>query len=232
MHKNKLVILSTAQLEDGLIQEADAAGISIDVVPFIEVQPIVNDALEKEKEEIGKESVVVVITSGNTPLPETGGEHWKIYCVGNATKKVIEKRFGVEAIAGNADNADALANLIIENTSIKEVVYFCGDIRRDELPNKLKQHNIAVREIVVYRTIGLPQRVEKTYDGIMFFSPSGVSGFTVMNEMPAKAVLFAIGDTTANAIRTIASNEVIVAAKPGKKALIETMIGYYEQVLK
>ena len=232
MHKNKVDILSTAVLDDELLQMAAAAGINIDVVPFIEVQPIKSDELDEQIAEIGRTNACVVITSGNTPLPEKGGENWKIYCVGDVTKKALEKRFGAAAIAGCADNANDLADVILRDASIKELVFLCGDIHRDELPLKLKENNVAVTEMVVYKTIGLPQHVSKVYDGILFFSPSALTGFCIMNKIPPNAVIFAIGNTTANAVKAIAKNEIVIAAKPGKKILVETMISHYEQVIK
>ena len=86
---------------------------------------------------------------------------WKIFCTGNTTKKMVKKIFGEENICAAADSAEQLAEKIIENSSIKNIVFFCGDQRRNELPDKLKNNGITVEELIVYKTIETPQIVIK-----------------------------------------------------------------------
>src|SRR5258706_9822828 len=47
----------------------------------------------------------------------------------------------------------------------------------------------------------LSTRAEKVYDGILFFSPSGVESFFNTNEVNEQTILFAIGNTTATEIK-------------------------------
>ncbi len=107
--------------------------------------------------------------------------NWKIFCIGNTTRKLVKEIFGEKNIAGTADNASALADSIIESASIKNIVFFSGNQRRDELPEKLKKNHIKVEEIVVYKTIETPELLTKSYDAILFFSPSAVQSFFSKN---------------------------------------------------
>ena len=45
-----------------------------------------------------------------------------------------------ENILGTADNAEQLAEKIIKDSIYKKFIFFCGDQRRDELPEKLKNN--------------------------------------------------------------------------------------------
>jgi len=63
-----------------------------------------------------------------------------------------------------------LANSIIEQ-NIPSVVFFCGNIRRDELPATLVVKGIEVKEVVVYETIETKKSIYKTYNGILFSVP-------------------------------------------------------------
>ena len=114
---------------------------------------------------------------------------------------MIEKYFGSKLVAGTADSAKGLADIITKNSNSDEVVFFCGDHRRDELSAILREKNIEVNEIVAYKTTLVPHKIEKKYDGILFFSPSAVQSFFQKNKLDEETILFAIGNTTANEIK-------------------------------
>jgi len=232
--QNKAHILSTAFIDKLLIQKAGANGIEIDVCPFIETEPITDAYLAKEIEPLYAQALHVVFTSVNgisTPLPPEGGVMWRVYCIGNATQKAVIDKFGSNAIAGTANNAGELAELILKDPTIKEVVFFCGDKRRDELPGKLREGHVSVKEIIVYRTIETPKRLIKNYDGILFFSPSAVNSFFSVNSVEPATTLFAIGNTTANAIKELSDNIVIVSEQPDKEQLVDIMLAHYNDAI-
>jgi len=231
--QNKVQILSTAPLDESLINKVKEAGMHIDVLNFIETIPILNEKTIQLIIQLYSEQHTAIFTSVNAVqyLPEYNAQpNWKIYCIGHATRKAAANKFGENLIAGTADNAAKLADEIIKG-GIKTILFFCGDKRRDELSEKLGEANIKVKELVVYATILKPQKVNEKYDGILFFSPSAVESFSSMNQQPATTKLFAIGSTTAGAIENMTNNEVITSPVPDKKELIATMLSYYESVL-
>jgi uroporphyrinogen-III synthase len=152
---------------------------------------------------------------------------WKIYSIGTTTSRLVKKHFGEEAIAGTANSASELAELIVDEREDSEVIFFCGDQRREELPEILRNNDIEVNEIVVYKTIVVHHKLSKQYHGILFFSPSAVESFFSSNKADTSTVLFAIGNTTANAIKKISNNKIIISDEPGKENLFRKMIEYF-----
>lgn len=233
MQKNKIHILSTRPAGAALISEAAQHDIIIDEMSFITTEEIINTELEKKIRELSGQNITAVFTSMNAA--DAVGKYvsaktsWKIFCIGNATKKIVQKIFGDDNISGYADSADKLAEKIIEASSIKKIVFFCGDQRRDELPDKLKNSGIEVEELVVYKTMETPEILTKQYHGILFFSPSAVKSFFSKNFITESIQVFAIGTTTANAIKLFTHQPVIIAEIPGKENLITLVIKYFSK---
>jgi len=144
-------------------------------------------------------------------------ERWKgfwrgrdvmFYVVGETTAKLTLEVFGVprerlivgiSASALGPRVADRERERGRENREGRRLLYLCGNIRRDELPNHLKQEGIPFDELCVYKThkmegevlfpweqhdstqhedsdgVSVSAREEVLrYDWICFFSPSGV----------------------------------------------------------
>lgn len=152
---------------------------------------------------------------------------WKIYCIGIATNKLVKHYFGETAIQGTATNAAELAGLIVEERKTSKLNFFCGDQRREELPSILRNNNIRVTEIEVYRTIEIQHTIDKVYQGILFFSPSAVSSFFKSNQVPASTIIFSIGATTASEIKSLTNNTIVLAELPGKDTLVKKMINHF-----
>lgn len=232
MQLNNIPVLCTRPLQAALVEEAAAAGIAIDEISFIETESILSVEVQQEIELASTETATVVFTSMNavdavTIFLDGHQPEWSIYAIGTATARLIKEYFGEESIAGTAPDAAALATLIAADRFTDEVIFFCGDQRRDELPGILRQNDIEVNEIVVYQTIATAHKIDKEYFGILFFSPSAVQSFFSRNKVPAATILFAIGNTTANEIRKFTANKIIVSDEPGKENLLAKMIEYF-----
>ncbi len=233
MPEKKITILSTRPLEQSLLAQASVNKIEIDCIPFIKTAPVRNTCLEKRITETFSESLPVIFTSMNAAEAVaaylTGTQpQWNVYSLGTATKNIIRLRFPRSNIIGEAENASSLADKIIMNEE-KALIFFCGDLRRDELPDKLAGHNIELEEIVVYNTLLVSKKLEKAYDGILFFSPSAVESFFSLNTVPDNTILFAIGTTTSACLRQHSSNKIIESDYPGKKSLLEKSVDYFAQ---
>jgi uroporphyrinogen-III synthase len=235
MPQNRVTILCTRDLDETLIQDASSKGIAIDVISFIRPEPALTSEALNEIQKASKRSGAVIFTSVNavetvvTGLDQqkTSPTGWKIFCTGYATKQSVVKNFGEKSIEGIADNAKELANTII-NANIGDVVFFCGDQRRDELPGLLKKNKIEVKEIVVYKTIATPQKIEKKYDGILFFSPSAVKSFFQENKLNGQTILFAIGNTTADEIKKISKNKLVISDTPDGKTVLQKAVEFFQ----
>ena len=164
MQQNKINILSTRPLSKELINEATEKNIFIECISFIETEMIVDESLKKTINTLSHLSLNIVFTSMNAVeavAKYLNGikPNWRIFCIGSTTKKLAEENFGKNTIAGIADSASTLADVIISEKNISSVVFFCGDQRRDELPEKLSHHGIEVNEIVVYKTIAYSHQI-------------------------------------------------------------------------
>jgi uroporphyrinogen-III synthase len=225
-------VLATQILPESLVFEAAARGVMIDSLSFIATEHIKDDALSQQIAELKARPIVAVFTSVNSVEAvseiDEGGGAWTIFCTGRATRGAVEAKFGEETVAGTADTAKGLAEELVRSGDGREVYFFCGDQRRDELPFTLRKSGHTVHELVVYRTRRTPHKVTRDYSGIVFFSPSAVESFFSVNKVSPEARLYAIGPTTASAIREWADNPIETVDRPDKKALILRMIEHFQ----
>jgi uroporphyrinogen-III synthase len=232
-------ILSTRPLAKNLLDQGLARGIAIEALSFIETTPVKDSTLARRILDLSATPITAVFTSMNAVeavaqhLQLTFGSSssprppWQIFCIGSATRELIHKYFGEEKIRGAAPSAKALAATIID-CHPPDIFFFCGDQRRDDLPDQLTKASIKVNEVIVYHTLLTPHKLASTYDGIAFFSPSAVHSFFSVNSIPGATILFAIGATTAAAIHTHVSNTTIVSTAPEKETLIHQVMNYFQ----
>ena len=235
MQHSRIPILCTRPLGTQLVSTVEQNGLEIDIIPFIRTEAMQSVEISNQIRFYGAQTIVAVFTSMNaaeTVIKELQGVKplWRIYCIGNTTRDTLIQYFGSNAIVDFANSATALANKMIGVTG--NVVFFCGDHRREELPKILSNNGINVEEIIVYRTIQVVNKINKLYKGIMFFSPSAVVSFFSNNQVDNNTVLFAIGETTAESIKTYCDNHIVVGDEPGKENLVNTMIAYYQALNK
>jgi uroporphyrinogen-III synthase len=152
---------------------------------------------------------------------------WDIYCLGHTTKQLASAYFGEASIKGTAPHATALADRMIDDEVSSPLIFFCGDQRRDELPDRLRNMDMVLQEIVVYRTMPVHRTIDKNYQGILFFSPSAVESFFHGNYVGSETVLFAIGQTTATTIRKYTDQTIIISDHPAKEQLVQKAITYF-----
>ena len=230
MQKTRLNILSTRPLNKQIIECAAEQNIFIDCISFIDTEPIADKELKEKIKKLSTERITAVFTSMNAveAVKEnlSSKPEWRIFSIGQTTKELIADFFGSENIVAAANDASALADIIIEKNE-KEIFFFCGDQRRDELPQKLKLDNINLEEVIVYRTLSTAQKISKDYDGILFYSPSAVESFFLVNSINENVVLFAIGHTTSDALKKLVKNKIIIAEQPGKEALVRKMLEHF-----
>jgi uroporphyrinogen-III synthase len=236
MQQNKIAILSTRALHTELINKASEKNIEIETISFIETKTIEEDSLKQRILHLSHHQLTIVFTSMNAVEAvlyylSNKKIDWKIFCIGSTTKKLVKESFGENSIAGTADSASGLTDIIINQKNISSIIFFCGDKRRHELPEKLSQHSIEVNEIEVYKTLETPHFITRNYDAILFYSPSAVSSFFSINEIKEQTILFAIGNTTANEIKKYSDNKIIIGKEPEKELLAGEAIKYFDSII-
>ena len=117
------------------------------------------------------------------------------FCVGAKTTFLLEEN-GLKVIE-IGQNATELAQNIAKNYKNCVFYYFCGTIRREELPKALKSEKISLFEIKTYKTVLKTKKFDQKWDGILFFSPSGVASYISENKPQTNTRAFCIGQTTA-----------------------------------
>ena len=143
-----------------------------------------------------------------------------VFCVGMKTKALLEENgFNVEVYL---DYASDLAEIITLIYAKENFTFFSGNLRKDTIPNALKEMGIDFNEIQVYETTLTPQKMSSKFDGILFFSPSAIESYLAANKIKNE-ICFCIGETTAEALETVTKN-IIVADQPLIENVIEDVI--------
>lgn len=225
---NCVKILSTRSLAPLNRQRLEEKGFELEEQSFIQIKySLTAEAISRLEHITAGE--VVAFTSANAV--EAVKEHFpqfpvKVYCISGTTRQAVETLFSDAVIAATAPNGKELAEKILASDAEK-LLLICGNLRRDELPAILRAQGIEVEELVVYHTIETPVALKGDFEGVLFFSPSAVKSFFSLNELPAAAVCFAIGDTTAAAVREHCSNTVIAAPFPSQEAMVAEVEKYF-----
>lgn len=208
-------VLSTKKLQPNQRELLLNAGVS-----FVEYNAISIQSIDFEIPENMKN---VIITSQNGAsafiekserlplLEERAGV--RCFCVGNKTNALLEENS--YKVAKTAQNGVELGHFIAKNHQNEHFTYFCSKQRRDELPTILKEAGIPCNEIVTYETHRNEQVFHQAFDGVLFYSPSGVqSYFSANKKLPSPQGeglrFFCIGETTATEARKH-TNQVIVS---------------------
>lgn len=167
-----------------------------------------------------------IITSKNAAKALINGriQIENCFCVGDKTTTFLEEN-GFSVLE-TAVNASALAGIITNRYSDKSFTFFCGNKRREELPKLLKEKKVRFEEIKVYRTSLNFREFQQKFDGILFFSPSGVQSFAKLNKFE-NAIAFCIGSTTASEAKKY-TDHIEIANQPG----IENVIARAAKILK
>ena len=232
--QNKVQILSTKKISDTFIQLAAENNIFIDSLNFIEIEELISDEIKNRIIELSEKNINAIFTSSNAvnAVGKIVGKqaNWKIFCIEPSTKNTVQNIFTNTLIAGTAKDAEELSQKIVQDKSVKQIVFFCGNQRRDLLPSQLRMNRIHVEELIVYNTIETPQTVTKKYDGILFFSPSAARSFFEENKISSETNLFAIGKTTAAELKNYSNNRTVISEIPDTQKLIAEVIKYFRPI--
>ena len=147
-----------------------------------------------------------------------------VFCVGMKTKGLLEENgFNVIAYTGYAADLAEIITLIYGK---EKFTFFSGNLRRDTLPDALSEAKVVFNEIKVYETNLTPQKISGIFDGILFYSPSGIESYLKNNKIKNETC-FCIGTTTADALENV-TNNVVIANQPTIENVIIQCINFYK----
>ena len=145
-------------------------------------------------------------------------------CVGSKTKELLESnRFKVLECENYADE---LAPILINNYSKENILFFSGNIRSDILPKAMLNHQINFEEVMVYKNLAKPAKINQASDAIIFLSPSAIKSYLINNTINHQ-ICFCIGKSTAKALETI-TKKVVISNEQTIDSLIDSCINYYK----
>lgn len=224
--KEPIRILSTKKLLVNQKQFLLNANISLVEADFI--------SIEQKKVAIETVNENLIFTSQNSVLSVIenlqGSETLdllrkkNVFCVGMKTKGLLEENgFNVIAYTGYAADLAEIITLIYGK---EKFTFFSGNLRRDTLPEALSNAEITFNEVEVYKTNLTPQKISGTFDGILFYSPSGIESYLKNNKIKNETC-FCIGTTTADALENV-TNNVVIANQPTIENVIIQCINFYK----
>ena len=144
-------------------------------------------------------------------------------CVGEKTQELlIENGFEVLDFTHYAED---LTHIITEKYSDTSFTFFCGNLRRDILPNFFKKNNLKFQEVQVYKNELSPQKMNEKFNAILFFSPSAIHSFLQENKITDE-ICFCIGTTTSEELKSY-TNNIILSEKPTITSVLEKVKNYY-----
>ena len=169
------------------------------------------------------EALIDVAREGNA-----GWLKKEVYAVGERTGEVLQG-ISLSPQGQSTGNAVGLGELIIQQHTVGELplLFLCGNTRRDELPEMLRENDVALEELVVYESsvredIDLESLTEPAW--VVFFNPMGVRAIYERWPMEWQRVRkAAIGETTASAMRSIDWQVNAVAQKPSAEGLCDAL---------
>ena len=215
-------ILSTKTLLDNQREALTNANLNVVEVDFIETK--------SQAFELNGINDNLIFTSQNAVqsfLLDPKSEDLKtknVFCVGLKTKTILEDN-GFNVLV-DTDYSSDLAEIISLIYNKESYTFFSGNLRRDILPNTLKENGITFNEIEVYETNLTPKKITTKLDGILFFSPSAVESYLKLNKIKNE-ICFCIGETTAEALEEKEIANIIIAAEPSVENVIDEVIAYY-----
>jgi uroporphyrinogen-III synthase len=151
------------------------------------------------------------------------------YAVGPKTAARLQT-VGADPKGADAGGAAALAHQIVEDAPDEDLLFLCGNRRRDTLPDRLRAEGVAFEEIVVYETrtrqdLTLPpSRPTSGPTWIAFFSPSGLEAVEQAASVNLREYrVAAIGPTTGGALEDAGYAVEAVAAEPSPDGLVSAI---------
>lgn len=196
------------------VKLAEKYNLKIDFRPFIQVEPVPAKDFRKLKIEI-LQHTAIIFTSRNAvdhffhicqELKIEMPADMKYFCISDQTSNYLQKYIVIRKrkIFTGLKNTQELLDIIKKHKNEK-FLFPCSDIRKNDIPDFLKENGFNFTEATIYHTVAadLSDLKNVYYDILAFFSPSGINSlFVNFPEFKQNNTrLAAFGPTTAKAVR-------------------------------
>lgn len=151
-----------------------------------------------------------------------------VWAAGEGTVRALGESLGEirrpdERAVGELGAAVALSDALLASGVQGPVLFPCGDIRRDELPARLRDQGVEIHEVVCYRSVLAGEvearRVAERAQVLVVTSPSVADLLARACPSGVRPALLAVGPTTAAAARASGWPPAKVASRPTAEAL-------------
>jgi uroporphyrinogen-III synthase len=158
-------------------------------------------------------------------VPTSGTAVW---AAGAGTAQALGEGLGPirrpeERAVDDRGAAAALADALVASGLTEPVLFPCGDIRRDELPDRLRDEGIEVVEVVCYRSVlageAEARQTAERAQVLVVASPSVADLLARACPPGVRPALVAVGPSTAAAARASGWPPARVASHPTAEAL-------------
>jgi uroporphyrinogen-III synthase len=130
----------------------------------------------------------------------------KYFCISDQTSNYLQKYIVIrkrKIFSGLKDTKDLLE--IIKKHKNEKFLFPCSDIRKNDIPDFLRENGFTFTEAIMYHTVAadLSDLKNVYYDILAFFSPSGINSLLVnFPEFKQNNTrIAAFGSTTAKAVK-------------------------------
>jgi uroporphyrinogen-III synthase len=188
--------------------------LKIDFRPFIQVDAVPVKEFRKQKIEIPLHTAVI-FTSRHAvdhffsicqELKLEMPPEMKYFCISDQTSNYLQKYIVIrkrKIFSGLKDTKDLLE--IIKKHKNEKFLFPCSDIRKNDIPDFLRENGYTFSEAIMYHTVAanLGDLKNVYYDILAFFSPSGINSlFVNFPEFKQNNTrIAAFGPTTARAVK-------------------------------
>ena len=193
---------------------AEKYNLDVDFRQFIQVDPVSVKEFRKQKIDILNHTAVI-FTSRNAvdhffkickELKIEMPADMKYFCISEQTSNYLQKYIIIrkrKIFTGHRTALDLIE--ILKKHKNEKYLFPCSDIRKDDIPEFLKNNDFNHSEAVIYRTVAsdLSDLENVYYDILAFFSPSGINSLLVnFPDFKQKNTrIAAFGPTTAKAVK-------------------------------
>ncbi len=218
---------------------ADKLNLKLDFRPFIELDPIPGKDLRRIKVNILDHTAIIlnsrnavdnffrVVEELKVDIPIT----MKYFCINEGISLYIQKYTVLrkrKVFYGKGTEKEFLAE--IKKHAHENYLFPCSDIRKNTIPDFLRDHNIQNKEAIFYKTItsDLSDLAHVYYDVIVFFSPADIKSlfdnFPDFKQNDTRIAGF--GATTDEAIREAGLINNIPAPTPESPSMVTALEKY------
>lgn len=170
----------------------------------------------------------------------------RVAAIGPATADAAENAgYSVDYVATNHSGA-GLAKELGAELKGRSVFLPRSDRANADLPAALRRNGAVVTDVIAYKTLApgdtdrerVKESLKDGVDGILFFSPSAVQNFLELlgrerlEALQGRAVMVAIGPTTAGALSAAGVQRIAWAADATTRAVVEALEGHLARTRK